>query len=509
MAWIALLVTVVFTVLSFSLWGETRMIWMTSAVLTLAAIGWLVFEYRGFLKSRTGMFGIHSVVSTVIMLGILSVVNYFANSNPAQKDLTRNQLYSLSDQSKKLVKELSKDVHAVFYSRVPADEKHKIVLDQYGNLSGRFKVDYVDVNREISKAKQANIKQIDTLILEVGDKKEQITDIKEEAITNALIKLLKDKQQTVCSVVGHGEKNFAARDGEGYGAMKEGLEQQSVKAKDINLTQESKIPADCDSVLVLGPTSKYLDHEIKILDDYLAGGGRALIALDFGDPTKYTGKEFDPILKKWSIEPIDGLLIDQQMLMIASAGLRVDPAVLPVRALSKNHTITKGFPLNSQVFFPLSRSFEPAKEIPAGLNVEWLGKSSQVTWNETDYASLKQGGPKHDKGSEKMGEHITAVAAEGKPKDSSNTKSTRLVVLGTSLLGANQFARAGGNSDFFLNAVSWLVDDENLISIREKGDDKVEITLESKKLVFWTTVVFLPLFTAIGGIVLWARRRRL
>ena len=56
----------------------------------------------------------------------------------------------------------------------------------------------------------------------------------------------------------------------------------------------------------------------------------------------------------------------------------------------------------------------------------------------------------------------------GKKKDSKATRDTRLVVFGTSASPATITQRFGGNMDFFLNAVSWVMEDESLISIRAR-----------------------------------------
>ena len=44
----------------------------------------------------------------------------------------------------------------------------------------------------------------------------------------------------------------------------------------------------------------------------------------------------------------------------------------------------------------------------------------------------------------------------------------RIVVVGTADFASNQFLGAQGNRDFFLNVVSWLAEEEDLISMRPK-----------------------------------------
>ena len=61
-----------------------------------------------------------------------------------------------------------------------------------------------------------------------------------------------------------------------------------------------------------------------------------------------------------------------------------------------------------------------------------------------------------------------------------------------------------------MNAASWLLDDENLISIRSKETDagKVSLSASVGQFIFFLVVIAIPLIVAlIGFIVRWKRRR--
>ena len=114
-------------------------------------------------------------------------------------------------------------------------------------------------------------------------------------------------------------------------------------------------------------------------------------------------------------------------------------------------------------------------------------------------------------GRDKPGPLNAAIAVEGKLKDSTSTRNTRLVVFGSSFFPTNNFSRYAGNSDFFLNSVSWVLEDESLISIRakEEGPGKVELSQKAGTFVFLITIVVTPLLVALTGLAIWIYRRRL
>jgi len=101
-------------------------------------------------------------------------------------------------------------------------------------------------------------------------------------------------------------------------------------------------------------------------------------------------------------------------------------------------------------------------------------------------------------------------AAEGTDAAKKAAPKARLVVVGTADFASNQFLGAQGNRDFFLNVVSWLAEEEDLISIRAKDPKQNPVVLTSAQsmLVGWLPVVVLPGTVLICGIMVVRQRRR-
>ena len=97
------------------------------------------------------------------------------------------------------------------------------------------------------------------------------------------------------------------------------------------------------------------------------------------------------------------------------------------------------------------------------------------------------------------------VAAEKK----SGSTDARLVVIGNSEFATNQWVGQQRNGDLFFNAINWLTEEENLISIRQKeaANRRVTLTEAQQRELSWFSMVFLPLIVIIGGIYIWVKRR--
>ena len=101
------------------------------------------------------------------------------------------------------------------------------------------------------------------------------------------------------------------------------------------------------------------------------------------------------------------------------------------------------------------------------------------------------------------------IDAQNPPEGKRDVKA-RIVAFGTSALATNQFLNVQGNRDLFLNTVSWLAEEEDLIAIRPRDarQTPVFLTAAQGRLVFWIPVVLLPAAALVGGISVAIRKQR-
>jgi ABC-type uncharacterized transport system involved in gliding motility auxiliary subunit len=103
---------------------------------------------------------------------------------------------------------------------------------------------------------------------------------------------------------------------------------------------------------------------------------------------------------------------------------------------------------------------------------------------------------------------VATVDAKDAPADRKSAKA-RIVLVGDSDFAANEFVNLSGNRDFFLNTLSWLAEEENLIAVRPKESRTapVFLTAAQNQVVFLVPVVLIPLAVIGAGVVAVARRR--
>ncbi len=488
---------------------KTALFVLTGLLLAaLSLLAWLNQQtLKTAFKTRSIRYGANSVITIALVLAIVVVINFLNFNHNYRKDLTKDKVHSLSDQTVKLLKDLKTDIKITAFVKGQARDQVKQVFDNYTyHANQHLKIEYIDPDREPTRAKAANIKKYGTVILEANKKDTRIEDVTEEKLTNALIKILKEKKVEICFLTGHGEKSVESTEAEGYSQVKTELTAQSYETKNINLLEEGKVPESCSVVLVLGPNKAFFEKEISVLKAWLEVGGKALFALD---PNVRTGvdshSELTSLLDTWFIQVRHNLVLDP-----TSRLLGVNASVPIVGVYNKEHPVTKEFQVTS--LFPLASVVDIKSNPPTSLKTWWLAKSTPKAFSKTDFKEMASGQVRIDPRKDVAASHTMAAAVEGtldeKVKDG---KPARIAVFGTSQLAMNTYARHGANIDLFLNTVSWLADDESMISIRAKEESAQPPTLSQTegRYVQMLTMFLMPgSFLALGTTV-WFRRRKL
>jgi ABC-type uncharacterized transport system involved in gliding motility auxiliary subunit len=82
-------------------------------------------------------------------------------------------------------------------------------------------------------------------------------------------------------------------------------------------------------------------------------------------------------------------------------------------------------------------------------------------------------------------------------------------VFGDSDFATNGFLGIQGNRDMFMNAVGWVSQQENLISIRPKeaDDRRLTLTATQQNNITWLSLLIVPLAVFGTGVLTWWRRR--
>ena len=440
--------------------------------------------------------GTNLAVYTLVAVAIIVVVNWFSTQHIKRWDLTKNQKFSLSPQTEKLLKGLKQDVTLYVFDRKEGFQGEGDVLNQYSAASRRVNVRYEDPNRDPALAKQFAVRNYGTIIVAMGDRHFEAQSNNEQGITNALVRVLK-QQTEIYFIQGHGEKDPSGADPEGYSELKKDLGNEDDDVKTLPLIQKPEIPADAGLVVIAGPQHDYLQPEVDALKKYLDGGGRLLLMIDPGVELPTLAK----VVSDYNFSVQNDLVIDQNP-VAQMFGTRPE---MPLIVKYGNSPITQPIQ-RSATLFPLTRSFEVNKQYKAGVTVDSLCETTPESFGVANFnPSMHE--IRFRQGTDIKGPLTVAVAVdmsssgEGKPNG-------RLVALGTSLMAANRFLNFQGNRDLVMNMVDWLTANEEMMSVRPKPPESQHLNLTAAQM---NTVLFrliaVPVVIIGAGIIVWWGRR--
>jgi ABC-type uncharacterized transport system involved in gliding motility auxiliary subunit len=105
------------------------------------------------------------------------------------------------------------------------------------------------------------------------------------------------------------------------------------------------------------------------------------------------------------------------------------------------------------------------------------------------------------------------VTPEGHPPIASPPpkREGRLIVVGDADFAQNRYVAEGANADLFLNMVTWLVGQENFVTIDRKlpRASRVRMTEANMKVYSYLGLFIVPEALLMLGIWNWWRRRRI
>ncbi len=474
-----------------------------------------VWKRRAWRAAATLNSGV--AVGLAILLAVL--MNALAARFSIRHDFSRARYYSLSDKTLSMLREVHQPITltAVVKTDFELFQDIRSLLREYEAANSRLKIRFVDPDRDLGEARSLvaryGLAEANSVILDLGGRYAVIEARKmmeynywpmvegrskakaafrgEQMLSTAIQGLIQPRLPRVAFTTGQGEGNLEQFAMSGYSRLGMAVRRDAICT--VMLAPGDAVPDDCAAVVVLGPGKQFLPSALAALRAYLERGGRVLFLLEKGpDPG------LAAFLEAW--------------------GIRVGEAQVAGPALTGRELLVSDFadhPVTRRLH-NMACSFyapHPVDVLSGGslsdrLQVTPLAFSPATSWVETDPA---EDPPHFDAGVDKSGPVSVAAAVErGIPAGlKMPLPATRLVVIGDADFIANG-TLAGGNEDFFMSALNWLLERDYLAAVSPRIPDEIRMDLDGRQRtrLFLFVVAGLPgaaLFLAF--LVALARRR--
>ena len=483
-----------------------------------------------------------AVAAAVLLAAALAgMANYLSARHYALLDWTRSGYYTPSAKTCQMLAGLTETVNVVAFLRpdheLAADVRN--VLNRYARESPRLKLEFVDPDRDLARAKELAMKydlsEANTIVFEASGRKRYVPARSlmeydyspllaglpkravsfraEELFSTAILSVAESKPPVVYLLGGHGEREAEDyRPREGYSSVARLIRRDDVDMRALRLGGSPSIPDDCSALIVAGPRTPVPPAQVDAIRAYLHRNGRVLLLLDAG-----ARPGLESLLADWGVRAGNEKVVDKAVLGVRVSESRVVGLALTGEELYVSrygkHPITRRLRNVTTVFY-LPRPIEPlalaegsAPDSADKPRVTVLAESSPEGWGESD---AEQKPPRFDPGADRKGPVPIAVAVEKVPAAGIDVelKSARMVVVGDSTFVADDCLVAG-NGDFFMSALNWLLERESLMAVAPKPPQGLAVTVSRKQglLLFVVACVAMPGLGVLLGLGVWIRRK--
>ena len=453
---------------------------------------------------RSTRLGINAAVSIIALAAILIFLQTIASRHSGRWDTTANKRFSLSPQTAKILDALQRNVSftCFFKDAAPGRKELEDLLRSYAAESPRVTYAFIDPDADPSTARRYKITQYNTIVVESGGSEEKLVAATEEAVTNAILKVTRDRKKVIYVLAGHGEKSIEDAEPAGLAQLRAAVEAESYEIRPL-LALRDTIPGDCAVLLVAGPEKDLFPEEIRMIERYLASGGAVLVLVDpMTEIPNLAG-----LLASYGIETTNSIVVDRFGKLLAGNYLT------PVVNAYGKHPIAANFRHAS--FFPQARALRSTSGGDPAAGVTVLASTGASAYGETDLEGVLKGRTQFDGERDIAGPVDVAIVAsreippvlalaDAKPRRS------KIAAFGDSDFASNAYFGLSGNKDLILNTIGWLAEEEDLIAVRARDpvSQPVIISVGQGKLVFWLPVVGLPAAVLLAGALVVAYRRR-
>lgn len=434
-------------------------------------------------------------------------------------DVTANQLFTLSEETKNQVKNIKEKV-TIYLIGFDEDTALVDLAKQYTKQNGNIQCEAIaDIqNRVDLKNKYSITDETQVIIVETQNNNKILTvddlytydyttyqqiDLSEQKLTNAILDLTIEEKPQIYFLTGHNEYGLTTH----LQVLNAYLINEVNEVFTLDLLVKDEIPEDT-SVLVIGsPQKDFSDREVELITNYINNGGKILWLSDpEGTGTKYPNMQ--KILDLFGATLDDGIILEQDSdktvlqspnyiipnitATKATKDIATDGGILLINAgritLADDETL-ENLKVTNQTMLTTSEKALFRTDLTNGTTTK-IASDEEGTWT--------------------VGTKLT--------KEIDENKSATLYLIANNLfvtdyaitVGSSQQYAIGfyNNKDYILNTIAELTDREDSISIRKDTGVVTYTATEKQDLIIKVIIFGMPAIILLVGIIIWQIRRR-
>lgn len=462
-------------------------------------------------------YGSLSAIFIAVFISIVFLVNIVAsiliNRYNLQIDLSYNQIYDISDQTKSFLKDYQKQTKIILLDKEDSLKNNSPYSIQIYNVakniaaqSESIKLEFVDLDENPNFASTYSNLSITTGGILVVDNENnaqflspssmfsqsynnmgqttQVTSNVESSIAHALEFISGQNPVRTAVINGHSELDISS--------ISKYLEDNGYKLNNINLITNG-IPDETELIMINSPTVDYTDEDIQKLTAYLNKGG-ALVY--FASSTQPSLPNLESLLKSYGIAFTSGTVIETSTNNIAGNSMLSFYAFADEYNEYTENISNDKLPIIVNACRPMH--IEQVNDLNLQTDI-FQTSDTCALWPSDD--------PNFDYHSAKKSSFALAIGAQKKVNDQKTTKVTAFSNI--QMLAAID-TPTYGNGELILSAFGETADHKSKITILPKSMSypPLGINMTQAAIIGFLFIAVIPIAIAIVGFVVCYRRKR-
>lgn len=459
---------------------------------------------------KTGAYSIGLIVLTTALVIAANLLLRQAPSKYTEFDVTKEKLYSLTEDSYRFMDSLQEDI--TIYVLSPRDSMNLDVLEtlsRYEDYSGHIRAEYVDISSNPSFAQQYTDAAVsERSLIVASEKRSKYIDYSElyqselsyetyayettgydaeGQITSALHYVTMEEMPKVYVLEGHGE-----------GVLETGflsvLTKLNIEYETLSLLKTEEVPEDARGLIVNAPAADLSKDDAEKIRAYLEGGGDALFVCGYSQEAL---PNYQSLFSDYGITIAEGMVVETDREHYYQNMLYLLPEI---QYDEMTASVWDGY-----IFAPYAAGIVMDNEAREAGEVYYLLQTTADSFARTN--------PDEVSGSEKTKQDIDGPFALGARAARQTADGESTIVVYTSAVIFEEMADeivAGNNKKLFESAVRGFGAVESGVSIPVKSYYAGFLTVPALEfiLIGLIIVLALPLGLLVTGLVIWLQRRK-
>ncbi|MFO1516697.1 MAG: Gldg family protein [Lysobacterales bacterium] len=445
---------------------------------------------------------LHDLLFAALLLALVALLAFFSTRWRVEGDWSHAQRGSLSAQSVELLRRLDRPVRVVSYASQGGELRQAIAdfVARYQRVKPDIALEFIDPDADPAAMRREGVRIDGELDLHYGERSERLKVLTEREFSNALLRLSRSHTRIAAFLIGDGERRADGAANADFATFAALLAQQGVRSVPLALGSGARVPENTDLVVVADPRAALGAGAREALQAWLDGGGNLL----------------------WLTEPdsaADTAWLAQALSVRVLPGVAVDGAGAAQGLGDPSFVLITHYPAQAATRgFELATLYPQASALGLLAGAAWdakpLLRTSAQSWTELGHipkAGEAAAAIRFDADAGEIRGPLDLGFALSRLSPSPAKREQRAAALGDADFLSNAYLGNGGNREFGQRLFNWLLADDALIEVPDRGapDRSLDLSQRGLGAISLGFLVLLPLLLlAAGGLIAWRRQRR-